>query len=160
MIDREQTEDFPEPAEPYARVAAKLIDALLAFILAQVAPPLGMLLGLVYLLAGDAMHGGQSFGKRLLGLRVVHPDSGLPATVRQSVYRNADLAVLYLLVHLPLLGTILAIVLGVFVIAVELHAIFRDPKGLRIGDLLAETEVVGLQPGPVTQPPEPDSTSP
>lgn len=143
MIDRSQTEDFPEPAEPYARVAAKLVDALLAMVLAQFVAPLGMLLGLVYLLVADAMQGGQSPGKRLLNLRVISPRSGRPATVRQSVIRNVDLAVLYVLASFPLLGLVLAIVLGLFVIAVELHGIFRDPKGLRMGDLFAETEVVG-----------------
>ena len=142
MQDPER-KDYPEPADPVARVAAKIIDVLLAALVARLAPPVGMALGLMYLLVGDGMDGGRSVGKRLLGLRVVQPKTGEVGTVRQSLMRNAHLALLYGLVFVPLLGLILVVVLGTFILAVEIYAIFNDEHGLRMGDLFAETIVVG-----------------
>lgn len=134
---------YPEPADPVARIAAKVIDLLLAALVSRLVPPIGILLGLVYLLVGDGMDGGRSIGKRLLGLRTVHPDTGDAGTVRQSILRNAHLALLYALMFIPLLGPILVTILGAFVLAVEIYAIFNDRHGLRMGDLFADTIVVG-----------------
>jgi len=148
-----------DAADPYARIAAKLIDALIAAMVGQLVPPFGMLLGLLYLLIADGMNDGRSPGKRLFALRVVDTETKLPATVRQSCLRNVNLALIYFLTAIPLLGLILAVVLGAFVLFVELHAIFRDEEGHRMGDLLAETQVVGGRLVP-DQSFEVDSTSP
>lgn len=134
---------WPEPAEPMARIAAKLADAMLAGLLVQGLGPLGVVLGTALLLFGDGMHHGQSLGKRLLNLRAIDPESGQPVDWRRSAVRNADLAVLLLLASFPLLGTVLAVVLGIFIVGVEVHALYREPKGQRMGDLFARTMVVG-----------------
>lgn len=134
---------WPDPAEPMARVAAKLADAMLAGLVVQALGPLGVVLGTAYLLVADGLHDGQSLGKRLLNLRTINPDTGQPVDWRQSALRNADLAVLLVLASFPLLGTVLAVVLGLFIIGVELHALYREPKGQRMGDLFARTMVVG-----------------
>lgn len=143
-----ERQGYPEPADPVARIAAKVIDVLIAAVLARMLPawggvPLGMLLGLAYLLLADSLDGGRSGGKRLLSLRVINPKTGQLATAKQSFLRNAHLALLYALMFLPLLGPILVIVLGAFIFAVELYAIFQDRHGLRMGDLFADTIVVG-----------------
>lgn len=148
---------YPEAADPTARLMAKLIDAAIAGMLARLAFPFGMVLGLLYLLSADAMGNGQSVGKRLLGLRTVEPSTGLPATVGQSLKRNLDLALLYGLVFIPLLGYVLALVLGVFVLTVEIYAVLREPHGLRMGDLWAQTQVVGRATIRLDQTPEPES---
>jgi len=139
----EERTRYPDAAEPTTRVVAKLIDAAIAGMLARLAFPFGMVLGLLYLLSADAMGGGQSVGKRLLGLRTVDPQTGLSVTAAQSLKRNADLALLYALVFIPLLGYVLVVVLGTFVLAVEIYAILREPHGLRMGDLWAQSQVVG-----------------
>ncbi len=152
-----ERKNLPDAADPVARIAAKVLDLLVAAMLANILPPVGMALGFLYLLAGDGLEGGRSLGKRLVSLRVVDTETTLPATVRQSVLRNGHLAMLYGLVFIPILGYILAFVLGVFIMAVELHAIFRDPNGLRMGDMFAETIVVGHSWAKLPQEPEPES---
>ncbi|RMF11920.1 MAG: hypothetical protein D6761_13460 [Candidatus Dadabacteria bacterium] len=133
----------PEPADPVARIAARTIDLLIAALLSRLSEPFGMALGLVYLLIADGMAGGQSFGKRLLGLRVVDAETFELAGVRQSIRRNAHIALLYALMFIPILGLILVAVLGTFITAVETWAIYHDPRGQRMGDLFADTMVVG-----------------
>ena len=152
---------WPDPAEPLARVAAKLADAMLAGLVVQALGPLGVVLGTGYLLVADGLHEGQSLGKRLLNLRAINPETGQPVDWRQSALRNADLAVLLLLASFPLLGTVLAVVLGLFIVSVELHALYREPKGQRMGDLFARTMVVGQawERLPETGPLEPGHTA-
>ena len=147
----DERQGYPEPADPVTRIAAKVIDLLLAAMLAKLVPPIGMVMGIVYLLVGDGLEGGRSVGKRLLGLRVIHPETREPATTRQSILRNVHLAVLFAFMFLPILGYVLAVVLGTFTLAVELYAIFNDPHGLRMGDLFAESIVVGHAWAPVNQ---------
>ena len=152
---------WPDPAEPLARVAAKLADAMLAGLVVQALGPLGVVLGTAYLLMADGLHEGPSLGKRLLNLRTINPDTGQPVDWRQSALRNADLAVLLVLASFPLLGTVLAVVLGLFIVGVELHALYREPKGQRMGDLFARTMVVGQawERLPETGPLEPGHTA-
>lgn len=152
---------WPDPAEPMARVAAKIADGMLAVLLGQALGTAGILLGAAYLLLGDGFHNGQSLGKRLLNLRAINPDSGRPVDWRQSAVRNVDLAVLLLFGAFPLLGTVLAVVLGVFILGVEIHAVFREPKGQRMGDLFAGTMVVGQawERLPEAQPLEPGQSA-
>ena len=82
--------------------------------------------GAAYLLLRDAMRG-QSIGKVVFGLVVVSLETGRPASFAASVRRNA-------LLLLP----------GANVVAVFLEGvtILRDPQGQRLGDRLAQTQVV------------------
>lgn len=47
-----------------------------------------------YLLLADGMEGGQSFGKRLLGMRVVDAKTGKPCSFGRSLLRNFTLTLL------------------------------------------------------------------
>jgi uncharacterized RDD family membrane protein YckC len=80
----------------------------------------------LYLAFRDAI-GGRSLGKLLCGLMVVSVETGRPATTRDSLRRN-------LVLLLP----------GANVVAVFLEAttIVRDVQGQRLGDRLAQTQVV------------------
>jgi len=82
--------------------------------------------GAVYLLFRDAIKG-QSVGKFLFGLVVISLETGRRSSLGGSVRRNA-------LLLLP----------GANVVAVFLEAgtIVRDPQGQRLGDRLAQTQVV------------------
>lgn len=82
--------------------------------------------GAAYLLFRDAIRG-QSIGKFLLGLVVISLETGRPSSLTGSVRRNA-------LLLLP----------GANVVAIFLEAgtIVRDPQGQRLGDRLAQTQVV------------------
>jgi len=54
----------------------------------------GAILGALYTLLADGLEGGQSFGKRLVGIRVVSMTTGAPCTFGQSFVRNLLLMLL------------------------------------------------------------------
>jgi hypothetical protein len=70
---------------------------------------------------------GQSLGKALMGIVVISIETGRPCTVKASIWRN-----------------ILLVVPGVNVVTIFLEpvTIVRDPQGLRLGDRVAQTQVV------------------
>jgi uncharacterized RDD family membrane protein YckC len=112
------------------RLFAAAIDGLIVMAawffyqnLDSIAPLAG---GGVYLLLRDAV-GGQSIGKALMGLTVVSVATGRPCAVMESVRRNAML-----------------LIPGANIVAVFLEAltILRDRQGQRLGDRLAQTQVV------------------
>ncbi len=82
--------------------------------------------GVAYLLFRDAIRG-QSVGKLFLGLVVISLETGRPSSLAGSVRRN-------LLFFLP----------GANVVAIflEVRTVVRDPQGQRLGDRLAQTQVV------------------
>ena len=85
-------------------------------------------IGGTYLLLRDALFiPGQSIGKFLFGLRVICLDNGRPCTRVHSAQRNFVLVV-------PGMNLVAAIL--------ETSAIVRDPQGQRLGDTLANTQVV------------------
>lgn len=55
---------------------------------------LGVLFALLYTLLADGLEGGQSIGKRMVGIRVISADTGAPCTFGQSFLRNLLLAFL------------------------------------------------------------------
>ena len=82
--------------------------------------------GAAYLLFRDAIRG-QSVGKFILGLVVISLETGRPSSLAGSVRQN-------LLLLLP--G---ANVLAIFL---EVRTVVRDPQGQRLGDRMAQTQVV------------------
>jgi uncharacterized RDD family membrane protein YckC len=112
------------------RLFAAAIDGLLFMTtwllhrsLDSIAPLVG---GGFYLLLRDAV-GGQSIGKIMLGLTVVRVETGHPCSAIDSIRRNAML-----------------IIPGANVVALFLESwtIMRDRQGQRLGDRLAQTQVV------------------
>ena len=84
--------------------------------------------GAVYLLFRDALFiPGQSIGKFWFGLRVISLANGRPCTRLHSAQRNCILLV-------PGLNIVAAVL--------ETVAVARDPQGQRLGDTLANTQVV------------------
>ena len=82
----------------------------------------------VYLLFRDALFiPGQSIGKFWFGLRVISLANGRPCTRLHSAQRNFILLV-------PGLNIVAAVL--------ETVAVTRDPQGQRLGDTLANTQVV------------------
>ena len=121
---------------PYAkadvrkRLTAASIDGLLVVTLCLfywiVDAPLYLALGAVYLLLRDAI-GGQSIGKIFLGLVVIDLHSGRVSSPSGSIRRNF----LFLLPGANLVAIFL-----------EARTIISDPQGQRLGDRLAQTQVV------------------
>jgi uncharacterized RDD family membrane protein YckC len=123
---------------PYARAnvgrrfIAAAIDGLLVATFLGFAAALGSVLlaiaGAVYLLLRDALFiPGQSVGKFLLSLLVISLETGRPCSRTASARRN----LLFLVPGLNLVA-----------IPYEALAVVRDPQGQRLGDRLAQTQVV------------------
>ena len=117
-------------ADVRKRLSAAFVDALVVITLSlgywTGSSPLYLAFGAGYLLLRDAV-GGRSIGKLLFGVVVISVETGRPSSFAGSVERN-------LLLLLP----------GANVVAVFLEArtIVSDPQGQRLGDRLAQTQVV------------------
>lgn len=121
---------------PYAkadvrkRFSAALVDGLVVMTVSlgywTGNSPLYLAIGAGYLLLRDAI-GGRSIGKLLAGLVVISLETGRVSSVAASAKRN-------LLLLLP----------GANLVAIFLEArtIMTDPQGQRLGDRLAQTQVV------------------
>lgn len=129
------------------RFVALFIDALIAMPLAIMAviPFLGIIgapLFCLYLISRDALLGGQSVGKRVMGLKVVK-SNGQPFTWGDSVQRNIIyFAALALII--PWAGIILHKLIAFPLGIVELILILSN--GQRMGDRMANTYVVRADP--------------
>lgn len=122
-------EEF-QPADWQTRSLAFMIDLIvyiaLFFGLAAVSHFLATFLSMLYIVFRDGIFAGQSIGKKVMGIQVVHTD-GRPISLVDSSFRN----VLFLFY-----------VLFPVAIAVEAVALLRNPEHRRIGDRIASTRVV------------------
>jgi len=123
------------------RVMARIVDLLIAWVLALFLPPAGVILGMVYLAVADGLQKGQSLGKMVFGLDVVKPD-GSPCDLRSSMFRNIPFVLMYLFFALGFFGWILLVIVGLPILLIELWLIYVDNKGERLGDRIADTRVV------------------
>lgn len=123
------------------RVMARIVDLLIAWVLALFLPPAGVILGIVYLAVADGLQKGQSLGKMVFGLDVVKPD-GSPCDLRSSIFRNIPFVLMYLFFALGFFGWILLVIVGLPILLIELWLIYVDDKGERLGDRIADTRVV------------------
>ncbi len=129
-------------AELLPRLLARLTDFLLAMVLPVTAGTLGVLLAPLFVLFADGIFHGQSFGKKLLGIKVVHLPSGESIDHRESALRNVPVALAWLLAPIPEVGQVLFWIVTAVAFLWEGSQVIGDSLGLRMGDLVAETQVV------------------
>ena len=120
------------------RLIAKFLDFLIVAALYEIPLRISFLAGLSYLLIADGFAGGQSVGKRLIGLQVRTPHNRKGASFKESILRNFPLAIAYLFFHIPFIGWFLALL----IVGFEFLLMIGNPKGLRVGDELAKTQVL------------------
>lgn len=137
-LEREDPDKIPPKADVIHRFIAKFIDILIAGGLAQFLFPVGFLAGLTYLLIADGFSGGQSFGKRLIGLQTIVYKNHVYATYRESILRNIPFAAAFLCFLLPFIGWIIGAAIFVF----EGLLIIGNREGVRLGDEIAQTRVI------------------
>ncbi|MCK9419896.1 MAG: RDD family protein [Nitrospirae bacterium] len=126
-------------ADLTTRAVAGLVDLLLIIGLARLPDVIGFLSAAGYILIRDGLFDRRSIGKKLIGLRVLSlEDSGPSATYRDSIIRNVPIVLAYFLFLIPYAGWILCpLALGM-----EGLIALGDRGGMRIGDMLARTQVV------------------
>jgi uncharacterized RDD family membrane protein YckC len=149
-VERRRAASAPEaPAETFLPVPADWQSRGLAF-LADLLIYTGLLFGarhllgeilsgflaMVYIVFRDGLFGGQSVGKKILGIRVVHMD-GRPVSYVDSSFRNV------LFIFYPIYALTAA------VIVVEALVSLRDTQRRRLGDRIAKTCVVRKEGVPV-----------
>ena len=124
-----------------------MMDIILVIALAVVLPyPLGPLVGFLYSLCADGLNfgpfRGQSVGKKLMRLRTVSRVRGAPASLRESILRNAPVGVATFFAIIPLWGWLIAGLLGVPLMIMEVYLMATVEHGHRLGDVMGDTEVV------------------
>jgi len=142
-VERRRAGSPPEaPAETFIPVPADWQSRGLAF-LADLLIYTGLIFGarhalgeissgflaMLYIVFRDGLFGGQSVGKKILGIRVVHMD-GRPISYVDSSFRNV------MFIFYPIYALTAA------VIVVEALVSLRDPQRRRLGDRIAKTCVV------------------
>jgi len=136
-------------ADPGKRIAAAFIDGVPAYVISFF-PFIGGLISAAYLALRDALplspQGGQSLGKRLFQLQAVRMPDGVPCDYATSLLRNLPFVVPALLMIRPGIGWIFGSVVWAAVFVVEALLVIADENGQRIGDRLAKTSVVDLNP--------------
>ncbi|MGQ0810250.1 MAG: RDD family protein [Nitrospiraceae bacterium] len=120
------------------RFIAKFIDLLLVAAADQVVPPVGFLAGFAYVLVADGFAGGRSIGKRLIGLQTIVPRTRETAGFKDSIIRNLPFAAAQLAFEIPWVGWIVSSV----IIAFEALLILGNDQGRRLGDAVAQTQVI------------------
>ena len=129
-----------------SRIIAKGIDLFIVLILAMLFYPFGLLLSLTYLAISDSLHGGQSVGKKFIGFSVISLEDGKPCTPKQSVIRNLPLLIPLAFSIIPPWGIIFCTILIIPLVLLELYLLFKLDSGHRLGDVMADTTVIGNDP--------------
>ncbi|MFQ5543348.1 MAG: hypothetical protein ACE5FY_03220 [Nitrospiria bacterium] len=122
------------------RFIAKFVDFLVASAISQIPFPSGVLAALTYLLFVDGFFKGKGIGKRLIGLQPLIQAGGGNTSFKESTIRNFPLGIAYLLTQVPFVGWLIALV----VIGFESLLVVGNPKGIRLGDELAGTQVIDI----------------
>jgi uncharacterized RDD family membrane protein YckC len=129
-------------AELLPRLLARLTDLILAAFLPLAADKAGWVLAVLFILFADGILRGQSPGKKLLGIKVVHLPTGQDIDYRESALRNFPFALVLLSPLIPAVGPFLFWTAGPTLLLFEGWRVFSDGLGLRMGDLFASTQVV------------------
>ncbi|MBI2711435.1 MAG: RDD family protein [Bdellovibrio sp.] len=132
------------------RLVAKFIDLLIVFFLAKVLPEIvGPLVGFVYSLLADGINmgqfEGQSVGKKIMKLRVMNLPRKKPADFRDSALRNTPVGVATIFALIPFWGWIILALVGIPLMIMEIYLMVSVDSGHRLGDVMADTEVVEVK---------------
>lgn len=145
MLLDETIDGMRAKAPPSHRIVAKIIDFSFALLITRFDSIIAVILAGLYLLTADTYGLGQSMGKKLMRLRTIHPETGWPCHLKGTVLRNSILVAPFIGLHFGLVFAILSVIGGLFIAIYEVQLLFRDPYGVRIGDILGGTEVIKIE---------------
>jgi uncharacterized RDD family membrane protein YckC len=115
------------------------LDVLSAGVAGLLCLPLAALIGL-----RDVSAGTFNLGKRISNMRVVDCRTGQPASNLQALGRNSYYCGLLLVAAFPLIDMATSPMFALFS-ALDVIAIISNPKGRRLGDFVAGTQIVGAR---------------
>jgi hypothetical protein len=141
VVKGSDDQHYPK-ASLFLRAGARLVDCAVAWLLYKSTGPAGVVMALMYILFADAMIQGQSLGKKLFGVKAIFLPTRQGARHRDSVLRNAPFGLVIILYMMPDLGHIAFIGGAIVIGGIEAVRVIRDPQGLRLGDLWAQTQVI------------------
>ncbi len=121
----------------FRRFLAEVIDRLVPCPFLTYFFPFWSVVVIGYHLFNDALPGGRSIGKGLMGLKVVAVTDHSPCTLARSFLRN----IAWTINQLTYLSVIL-IPLALIYDLMECLLVLFHPKGRRLGDYIAGTQVV------------------
>lgn len=128
------------------RVIAKVIDLAIVLLLVGFIYPVGPLLGFLYSVCADSLNigglQGQSVGKKLLKLQVVHIPDRKRASLRDSILRNAPVGVATFFGIIPVWGWLILGLIGLPLMIMEVYLMITVETGHRLGDVMGDTEVI------------------
>lgn len=129
----------------FNRIMARSIDLLVAVTILILGKalwwPLGVGLATAFCALSDGFGDGQSIGKRILGLRVEGFAGNQGCDPASSIVRNLPFALAVFLASTPLLWLFFLLV-ALPLLALEGYLLFSVDSGVRLGDVLGNTQVV------------------
>ena len=128
------------------RFIAALIDGALSAAVGFI-PIIGAIIGTIYMLLRDSMFEGQSLGKKIMKLQVITEEGKRPDYM-VSIRRNGIFALPILIMIIPVAGWIIAPILSIVILVIEIMKVLNEPKGRRLGDQWAATQVIVYQEAP------------
>ncbi len=131
--------DYPK-VDLMNRLIAAVIDGVISSLVGFI-PVVGGIIGAIYMLIKDGLFDGQSVGKKVMKMQVRN-ENNEKADFSISVRRNAIFAIPYLIMVIPILGWIIAPIVGLVILIIELMKLNSDPKGRRLGDTWGPSQVV------------------
>lgn len=135
----------PIRTTPFHRGAAKMIDLILVmalfFIGRTLWGPLGPLLGAFYAGVQDSLGGGQSLGKKIIGLKTLDDTTGVSCSVLSSCMRNLPVLLAVLFANIPVIWVFVLLFTLPFML-LEVYLVKEIQTGVRLGDIMANTLVV------------------
>jgi len=140
---------FPR-TEILDRLLAKFIDFLFVGAFFTFPSFVGPVAAITYIVISDGLKGGQSIGKRIVGLRVISMSgAALPCDFKQSIMRNGVfglLIILYFVIGpIPYIGKLLVALAWVAAVGAEITMLYSDPAGARYCDSFAGTLVISAR---------------
>lgn len=142
VVEGERKVLVQRKADLQLRSLGRAIDLVIFAVVAESVSYLGPVVALAYLLLADGLFDGASLGKKISKLRVIRTKDGQPAKLFDSLMRNAPLGIAGLFMVIPIVGWALFLTLGLALILFESYMLWKDPYGIRAGDILAGTQVV------------------
>jgi len=143
---RRQLRQKVEKRARKGRIIAKSIDLAISLLFAACTGIMGLFFSILYIVLSDSLFAGQSIGKKIVGFRVIDLETGNYCNIKQSVFRNALIALPLIFFFGGIVGMIVGASLLVGVLIFETYLILKIGSFQRHGDMVANTSVIANHP--------------